>query len=130
MVYSGVALSGGGARATFGSCGAYSGGFMTLSAKLPPRSPEPSTDPTTEQLAELEKAKGRFHIFRDWFAREFGSVSCSLILKKLFGGNYILSDENSRKDLEKVQEKLGFNCHVVTTRTIAKVLEMLNLDNS
>jgi len=121
MLAAAIALAGGGARSTLGSCGAYSGGLMALSAKLSPRTEEP----TKEQIAELEKSKARFYEFRDWFVSEFGGVSCSEAIHKLFGGYYNQADEESRKALKKVQEQLGFNCQVVTAKTAVKIAEMI-----
>ena len=121
MVVSAIALAGGGARATAGSCGAFSGGLMALSAKFSPRSAELSK----EELEELEKAKVKFYAFRDWFVSEFGSVTCFEMLRKLFGGSYNLASEESRKELKKVQDAMGFNCQVVTAKTVVKVAEMI-----
>ena len=53
MLAAAIALAGGGARSTYGSCGAYSAGLMALSAKMSPRTPAP----TKEQIAELEKSE-------------------------------------------------------------------------
>ena len=127
VVYSGIALAGGGARATFGSCGAYSAGLMALSVKFCPRSARISIEPADKEIAELEGAKTRFYQFRDWFTQEFGGVNCSDVLYKLFGGRYIQADDESRKALKKLQEQLGFNCQVVTAKTVVKVAEMVGL---
>ena len=122
MVVSTIALAGGGARSTLGSCGAYSAGLMALSAKMSPR----TENPTKEQIAELEKSKETFYAFRDWFVSEFGGVSCSAALHKLFGGNYNQGDAESRKALKTLQDKLGFNCQVVTAKTAIKIAEMIS----
>jgi hypothetical protein len=121
MLASSISMGGGGARATFGSCGAFVGGLMALSAKLAPR----TENPTKEQIAELEKSKEKFYEFRDWFVAEFGGVSCSETLHKLFGGYYIQADAESRAALKKVQEQMGFNCQVVTAKTVIKIAEMI-----
>ena len=123
MLAAAVALAGGGARSTYGSCGAYSAGLMALSAKMAPR----TDNPTKEQIAELEKSKEKFYEFRDWFVAEFGGVSCSEALHKLFGGYYVQADAESRAALKKTQEQLGFNCQVVTAKTAIKIAEMLEL---
>lgn len=120
MVYSGIALSGGGARSTLGSCGAYAGGLMALSVRFSPHASELSP----EQIEELEKARAKFYQFRDWFVGEFGGVSCYETLHKLFGGYYNQNNDESRKALKKVQDQLGFNCRVVTNKTVVKVVEM------
>jgi hypothetical protein len=121
MLAAAIALAGGGASATYGSCSAFSGGLMALSAKMSPRTPEP----TAAQIAGLEKSKKQFYEFRDWFVTEFGGVSCAETLFRLFGGHYLQSDAESRKALKKVQEQLGFNCQVVTAKTAVKIAEML-----
>jgi hypothetical protein len=121
MLASSIAMGGGGARATFGSCGAFVGGLMALSAKMAPR----TENPTKEQIAELEKSKEKFYEFRDWFISEFGGVSCDETLHKLFGGRWIEADEQSRAALKKRQAELGFNCQVVTAKTAIKIAEMI-----
>ena len=103
---------------------------MALSAKLCPRSTGLSVDPTEKEVAELERAKTRFYEFRDWFSKVFSGVSCSDTLYKLFGGRYIQANEESRQTLKKLQEQLGFNCQVVTARTVVKVAEMLGLPDA
>jgi len=123
LVYSGIALSGGGARSTFGSCGAFSAGLMALSTRFSPHASELSL----EQIEEVEKARTRFYQFRDWFVAEFGGVSCYETLHKLFGGYYDQSNEESRKALKRVQEEKGFNCQVVTAKTVVKVAAMLGI---
>ncbi len=123
MVFSGVALAGGGARSTLGSCGAYAGGLMTLSAKLSPH----VSGLSPEQIEELERGRVKFYEFRDWFKDEFGGVSCYEALHKLFGGYYDQADEKSRKELKDLQDRLGFNCHVVTDKTVTKLKEMLGV---
>lgn len=92
-----------------------------MSAKMSPRTPEP----TTAQIAELDKSKKRFQEFRDWFITEFGGVSCAEALFTLFGGHFRLDDAESRKALKKVQDRLGFNCQVVTAKTAVKIAEMI-----
>ena len=59
MTVSAIALGGGGAGAHTGSCGAFSGGLMALSARFCP-SAEKLSD---EDLAELEKAHPGFMSF-------------------------------------------------------------------
>lgn len=121
MLAAAIALAGGGARSTYGSCGAYSGGLMALSAKMCPR----TENPTSDQIAELEKSKLKFYEFRDWFVSEFGGVSCSEALHKLYRGYYILADAESYAALKKLQEQLGFNCQVLTAKTAVKIAEMI-----
>ena len=123
MLFSAVALSGGGARATVGSCGAYSAGLMALSTKLSPRNAE---TPEKEQ-EELEKMRSKCYEFRDWFVNEFSGVSCREALHKLFGAYYDLANEADRKRLAEVQKAIGFNCEVVTAKTAVNLAEMLGL---
>ena len=121
MLVSAIALAGGGARATVGSCGAFSGGLMALSAGLCPRS-EALSD---KELAALEKARTKYYKFRDWFIKRYGGVSCSIVQWKLYGRSFNLSSEKETAELRKLQKRLGFNCELVIAEVAAKVMQML-----
>ena len=124
MIVSAIALAGGGARATTGSCGAFSGGLMALSTRFCPRSEELAD----KELAELEKARHRFYEFRDWFIKEFSGVSCSDVLLKFFGRSYNLRIDKERDELTKLQKELGFNCGLVVEKVAIRIAEMLASD--
>ena len=74
-------LYGGGGKATFGSCGIFSGGLMALSARFCPNSRTPSD----QEMEVYNKALSKFNEFRDWFTAEFGSVTCQGVQLKLHG---------------------------------------------
>ncbi len=122
MLASAVALAGGGAHATYGSCGAFSGGLMALSACFSPKGDELSD----AEVAELEKARPRFDVFRDWFIREYGGVSCADVLRKIYGKSYNLSDKKETDELHRLQDELGFNCEVVTAKVVVEVARELS----
>ena len=122
IVQSAVVLSGGGGRATVGSCGAYSGGLMALSAKFSPRSDTLSE----EEMEELEEAHSKFGEFRDWFIAEFGSVVCRDVQLKLFGRFYNFTDEQERQAFREFQEAEGRPCRQVYTKAALKVAEILS----
>jgi hypothetical protein len=84
LLISSFSLAGGGARSQLGSCGAFSGGLLALSAGLSPR----SRDLSVEESAELEKTYETFGKFRDWFVQEFGDATCPGVMTKLFGRVY------------------------------------------
>ncbi len=122
MIVAAVALAGGGARATTGSCGAFSGGLMALSTGLCPHSEEL----TEEEMAKLEKARPAFYNFRDWFIDEFSGVNCVNVLRKLFGRTFDLNSEKDVSELRRIQKGLGFNCELVTGKVAVKITEMLD----
>lgn len=124
MTVSAIALAGGGAGSHVGSCGAFSGGLMALSARFCPRSEEL----TDEELVKLEKGHPRFYEFRDWFTREFGGVNCSDVLRKLFGFSYNLNSDKERDELRKIQNELGFNCGLVIEKVAIRTAEILTRD--
>jgi hypothetical protein len=123
MVFSGIALAGGGARARGGNCGAFSAGLMAISVKMSPRTAE---TPEKEQ-AELEKMRAKCYEFRDWFIAEYSGISCLDALHKLFGGNFDQSKESDRKRLAEIQKAVGFNCEALTAKVAVKLAEMLEL---
>ena len=121
MTVSAIALSGGGAGSHIGSCGAFSGGLMALSANFCPRSEQLSD----EELAKLDKARPRFNEFRDWFIKEFGGVNCSDVLQKLFGFSYKLNNDKEREELRKIREELGFDCNLVVEEVAVRIVEII-----
>jgi hypothetical protein len=121
IVQAGVALSGGGSRATMGSCGVFSGGLMALSAKFSPR----SNEPTEKELKDYERARERFAEFRDWFIAEFGSVVCWNVQDRQLGRSFNLMDDQELqafRDFPGVREK----CNQVTRTAALKVAEILS----
>lgn len=126
VINSGIALAGGGARATMGSCGAFSGALMALSSGLCPRSQEL----TDEELEELEKARTRFYKFRDWFIRRYGGVTCSNVQWRLYGRSFNLSNDKEREELAKRQKRLGIKCDLVIAKVAVKAMEMLARESS
>jgi len=121
MIVSGIALAGGGARMPSGSCGAYTAGLMALSAALCPKAERLSAS----EIEALEKVRPKFYKFRDWFAAEFGGVSCAAALLKLFGWTYHQNSDKEREELRELQKRLGFNCEVVTGKTAVELARML-----
>jgi hypothetical protein len=121
IIVSGIALAGGGARMPSGSCGAYAAGLMALSAALCPKADRLSVN----EIEALKKIRSKFYKFRDWFASEFGGVNCAAVLLKLFGWTYHRNSDQEREDLRKLQKKLGFNCEVVTGKTVVELAKML-----
>ena len=124
MVRAAVALAGGGARATIGSCGAFSGGLMALSAKLSPGSEEP----TEKEMEEFDKVRFLINEFRDWFFTEFGSVVCRDVQQRQLGQSFNLMDDKERqafRDFPQVHEK----CSQVYSKAVIKVAEILSRDD-
>ncbi len=126
MVQSAVALSGGGGRATVGSCGAFSGGLMALSARFSPR----STTLSEKEIEELNKARSKFDEFRDWFVAEFGSVVCRDVQLKLFGRFFNLMDEQERQAFKEFQKAQGRSCLPVYTKSALRVAEILSREDT
>ena len=90
----GSALAGGGAECTDGSCGAYSGGLMMISAFFG-RSRE-------QALAKSGRATkyDSFRLgsaFHDKFVAEYGAVVCSEVHQTLFGRSYDLRDDDQKQ---------------------------------
>ncbi len=104
-----------------GSCGAYAAGLMTLSAALCPKGDRLSA----REIEALKKVRPKFYQFRDWFVGKFGGVSCAAVLLKLFGWTYNRNNDKEREELRKLQKKLGFNCEVVTGKTVVELAKML-----
>ena len=121
LVRSAVALSGGGGRATIGSCGAYSGGLMALSARFSPISDILSV----KEVEELDLARRKFNEFRDWFITEFSSVVCRDVQLKLFGRFFNFMDEQERQAFREFQEAQDRSCRPVYTQAALKVAEIL-----
>jgi len=121
MIVSGIALAGGGARMPSGSCGAYAAGLMALSAAWCPKADRLSAS----EIEALKKVRPKFYKFRDWFIAEFGGVSCASVLLKLFGWTYRQNNDKEREELRKLQKKLGFNCEVVTGKTVVELAKTL-----
>ena len=125
MVRSAVALAGGGGRATIGSCGAFSGGLMALSARFSPSSEEP----TVEEMEAFDKNRWYFSEFRDWFFSEFGSVVCRDVQHHQLGQSFNLMDDEERqafRDFPLVHEK----CAQVYSKAAIKVAEILSSNPS
>jgi len=125
MTVTSIALAGGGAGSHFGSCGAFSGALMALSANFCPRAAEPSD----EELAQLDRAPLKFYEFRDWFIETFGGVNCADVLQKLFGFSYKLNNEEERAQLRKIQQELGINCNLVVEKSAVKAAQILSGDD-
>jgi hypothetical protein len=119
-----VSLAGGGSGATTGSCGAFSGGLMALSAAHSPRS-ETLSEPERE---DSNRARAKFNEFRDWFIREYGGVSCRDVQTRLFGRYFNLMDEEGHKEFFEFI-KSGPSCNRVMTGTAVKVAQMLSQED-
>lgn len=124
IVRAAVALSGGGGRATVGSCGAFSGGLMALSAKFSPTSEELSE----KEILEYDLIRRHFDEFRDWFIAEFGSVVCRDVQHRQLGQSFNLMDEQERQAFRQfpgMHEK----CSQVYAKAALKVADILTRDD-
>ena len=126
IVQAAVALAGGGDRATMGSCGAFSGGLVALSAKFSPRADELSD----KEMEEFEKIRRNYHEFRDWFIAEFGSVVCRDVQRRLYGRSFNLMDDEERQAFRSFQQEHGRKCAEATTKSALKAAEILSRDNT
>lgn len=121
MILSAIPLAGGGDRATIGSCGAFSGGLMALSAKFSPRSKQLSD----KEKAELEKARARFHEFRDWFIAEFSGVACKDVQRRQLGHAFNLMDAKEARAFDEFPGRAE-KCAEVYSKAAVKVAEILS----
>ena len=121
IVQAGIALAGGGIRATIGSCGAFSAGLLALSAKFCPR----SNEPTEKELEEYEKARKKFAEFRDWFIAEFGGVVCKEVQHRQLGRSFNLMDDQEYQAFKNFQG-VGEKCNQVSRKAALKVAEILS----
>ena len=126
IVQAAVALAGGGGRATVGSCGAFSGGLMALSAKFSPRSEELSE----KEIEEFDKVRSNFNEFRDWFIAEFGSVLCWDVQRRLLGRSFNLMDDEQLQAFRNFHEAHGRKCTQATTKAALKVAEILSREDT
>lgn len=113
-------FAGGGDRATTGSCGAFAGGLMALSACFSPRTDEPSD----LEMAEFNKTRLALHGFRDWFIAECGGVTCADVQRHEFGRIYNFMDTKDQKDFAMSPETRQ-KCFAITAKAALKVAEML-----
>lgn len=126
IIQSGVALAGGGANSVIGSCGAFSGGLMVLSAKFSPRS-----DPlSANELEQLAYARSKFNQFRDWFISEFGSVACRDVQFKTLGRVYNIMDEQEFQKFMEYQQETGKYCREISMKAALKVTEIISQENN
>jgi len=121
IVQAGVALAGGGANSVIGSCGAFSGGLMALSARFSPRS-DTLSDKEREQLTY---ARGKFDRFRDWFVAEFGSVACRDVQLRVLGRVFKITDDHEFQEFMEYQKQSGKYCREVYLKTALKVSEVI-----
>lgn len=121
MAISSVSLAGGGSGATTGSCGAFSGGLMALSAAFSVRSEKPSEVEDIEQ----KRARSRFIEFREWFIREFGGAACQEVQTRLLGRHFNLRSDEERNKFYQFQKEAGVDCSRVINRTAVKLAQML-----
>lgn len=125
MVRSAVLLAGGGDRATIGSCGAFSGGLMALSARFSPDSDEP----TDQEIENFYRKRLHLNAFRDWFLAEFGSVVCGEVQKHQFGGrSFNFMNEKELMAFRDFPERA--KCGEVVTKAALKVAEILAREKS
>ncbi len=120
IIASSVLLAGGGDRATKGSCGAFSGGLMALSARFSPRSEEP----TDLEIAAFNQTRIAIHEFRNWFITEFGGITCADVQFGRLGRVFNLMNPEELKEFATtpgVREQCAF----VYTNAAIKVAEML-----
>ncbi len=119
-----MALAGGGANSVIGSCGAFSGGLMVLSAKFSPR-PDTLSDKEQKQLAY---ARGKFARFRDWFIAEFGGVACCEVQLKVLGRVFNITDEQEFQEFMEYQKQSGRYCREVSKKAALKVAEIISAE--
>ena len=122
IVQSGVALAGGGANSVIGSCGAFSGGLMVLSAKFSPRSDLLST----KELEQLAYARSKFNQFRDWFISEFGSVACRDVQLRVLGRVFNTTDDQDFQEFMEYQRQSGRYCREVYLKAALRVAEVIS----
>lgn len=124
MVRAAVLLAGGGDRATTGSCGAFSGGLMALSARYSPHSEEPSE----QEMATFNRYRPKLHEFRDWFMAEFGGVTCKEVQLTQLGRVFNFMDFQELKAFAEgpgIREK----CAQVYMKAALKIAEMLSRED-
>ena len=121
IVQAGVGLAGGGDCSVMGSCGAFSGGLMALSAKFNPRSDILSE----EELEQLAYARSQLDRFRDWFISEFGSVTCQGVQFNVFGRVYNIMDDEELEKMREYQQGLGKSCGEIAKEAALKIAEIL-----
>jgi hypothetical protein len=126
IVRAGVALAGGGACSVVGSCGAFSGGLMALSAKFSPRSDTLSP----EELKQLARARNQFDRLRDWFIAEFGGIACRDVQLSVFGRVYNVMEDEELQQMREYQQALGKSCSEIAMKTAVKVAGILHPENS
>ena len=122
IVQAGVALAGGGANSIMGSCGAFSGGLVVLSAKFSPRSDHLSA----KELEQLAYAHSKFDQFRDWFISEFGSTACRDVQFKTLGRVYNIMDEQEFQKFMEYQKESGRYCREVSMKAALKAAEIVS----
>lgn len=91
----------GGCGSASGSCGAYCSCLLAVGLKFNATMEEEAADP-----AAFGRTAAKFTEFRDRFLKEYGTILCPEIHKKLFGRSYILTDP------EQVNEFLNLPGHV------------------
>jgi len=121
IVQAGVALAGGGACSVVGSCGAFSGGLMALSARYCPRADSLSDS----ELEQLDYARRKFDLFRDWFIAEFGGIACRDVQFQVFGRTYNVMDEAELQQMGEYQKELGKSCPEIAMKAAVRVAEIL-----
>lgn len=109
-----------------GSCGAFSGGLIALSARFSPRSDTLSE----KEIEKLDKARLKFSEFRDWFIAEFGNVTCHDVQFRILGRIFNLMDEVELQAFRPFQEEQGRFCHQVSRKAALKVAEILSLEDA
>jgi hypothetical protein len=121
VVQAGVALAGGGANSVTGSCGAFSGGLMALSARFSPRL-DTLSNKEREQLAH---ARSQFARFRDWFIAEFGSVACRDVQLKVLGRVFNIMNDQDFQEFMEYQKQSGRYCREVYLKAALNVAEVI-----
>lgn len=115
-----VMLSGGGNKATVGSCGAFSGGLMVLSAKCAPK----AEDATPKAIEAYHLQGYKFQEFRDWFIETFGTVTCKDVQCHQLGRSFNFMNP------KEIGEFIAFpgvdeKCGQVYSQAARKVAEIL-----
>ena len=97
----------GGVAASSGTCGALCSGLLAVGAKYMPTVADAEKG-DEEMQKNLEYGRDKLIAYRNKFMKEFGSLSCPGVQKKIFGRSYNFLDEKEHVEfltMEGHQEK-------------------------
>lgn len=96
-----------------------------MSAKFSPRSKELSD----KEKQELEKARAKFHEFRDWFTAEFSGVTCKDVQRRQLGHAFNLMDAKEAQAFNDFPGRAE-KCAEVYSKAAVKVAEILSPEDA